>query len=122
MKGSILVAIASIFILYGCTSLKLMQGNQAAIYDYAEGHGGFIPVHYNYAMIHRVDGKLVGLHENPIFVEAGKRKLTLVKGSCVAPIMIVACDFQRKSYSEIEYEFEGGKKYMLTKAGEIVKK
>lgn len=98
-----------------------MQGKHAAIYDYAEGHGGFIPIHYTYAMIHRVDGKLVGLHEHPIFVNAGKRKLTLVKGSCIAPVMIIACDFQHKSYSELEYEFEGGKKYMITKDGAIVK-
>ena len=99
-----------------------MQGKQAAIYDYVKGYGGFIPLTYEYSMIHRVDGKLVGLHEHPIFVDAGKRKLTLVKGSCFAPVMIIACDFQRKSYSEIEYEFEGGQEYMVTHGGYIVKK
>ncbi|MCG8426310.1 MAG: hypothetical protein MI754_03000 [Chromatiales bacterium] len=116
-----IVALVIGLIASGCATVKLMNGETAALYNTIEADGRFISVTYEYAVAYKIDEKLVGLNENPVFVKAGKRKVHIKKGRCIAPVMIIACDFQPKVLSIIEYEFQGGTKYRLTKEGNIVR-
>ena len=71
-------------------------------------------------MIYKVDDRHVPYDEDPVYLKAGVHRIGIKKGRCLAPVLIIACDFQQSSYATISFDFVGGKRYRLTESGEIV--
>jgi hypothetical protein len=113
MKSRSVYFLFSILILNGCTTLKLAQGNVAALYSTVNAKGSLVPVTYNYAIVQKIDGRYVPFDENPIFITQGTHMIEIRYGSCFSPVMVIACEFQPSVIKTMEKQFIGGHKYRL---------
>jgi hypothetical protein len=105
---------SAILLLGGCTTMRLMKGEEAALYSIVNAKGFIVPVSYEYSIVRRVDGKFASYSENPIFLPEGKHTIEIEHGGCFAPVLIILCEFQSSTTKTIEYTFVGGKEYTLT--------
>jgi hypothetical protein len=113
-----LLIILGVF-LPACTNRIKLDSKTAAVYSFMSSQEQPIPVALNYAIIYKVDDRYIGFDEDPIILSAGTHKLSLKIGKCLAPILTIACDFQPKQIKQIEFQFDGGKKYRLTGDGRV---
>lgn len=118
IKRILFLLLLSLFIS-GCTALHMKKNDVAALYSKIEADGRPIPIVYQYAVIYKIDDRYVSFDEDPVFIKEGWHTVTLKKGGCVTPMLIIFCDFQPSELETIEHEFISGKKYVLNRNGGI---
>jgi hypothetical protein len=109
-----------VLLVFGCASKLKIDDETAVLYSSIASNEKPIPVLLNYSVVYKVDERYVPYDEDPVFIKAGIHKVSVKVGSCIAPVVTIACDFQPKEYKTIEYEFIGGKQYKLSKSGEVI--
>ena len=120
MKAKLLLVLASIFLLGGCTTMPQVKGDQAALYSILNAEGFLVPINYQYSIVRKVDGKTISYDQNPVFLSSGKHQIEIEHGSCFAPVLVIMCEFQPSEIKTIEYNFVGGKEYTLTLSAEKI--
>ena len=107
--------------LSGCTTMRILNGEEAALYSIVNAEGFIVPITYEYSVVRKVDGTRVQYNENPVFISQGKHQIEIEYGKCFAPVLIILCEFQPSRIIIVEQTFTGGKRYTLTlNKGKIV--
>ena len=114
MKAKLLLVLASIILLGGCTTMPQVKGDQAALYSILNAEGFLVPINYQYSIVRKVDRKTIKRDQNPVFLSAGKHQIEIEYGNCFAPVLVILCELQPSEITTIEYDFFGGKEYTLT--------
>jgi len=122
LKTVLPLLLSSILLLTGCTTLRLADKNEAALYSLVSAESALAPITYEYSIIKSVDGVKVAFDENPVFLSAGTHTVEIRYGRCVAPALIILCEFQPSKTKTVEFNFIGGNLYTLTLNGEITAK
>jgi len=102
--------------------MHLTDKNEAALYGLVNAEAALAPITYEYSIVKSVDGVKIAFDENPVIVSAGMHTVEIRYGRCIAPALIILCEFQPSKTKTVEYDFVGGKQYSLTLNGGITAK